>query len=118
MQGQLWTEYIATPSLLEYMAFPRTCALAEIAWSRKDRPAFGDFLNRLRTHLRRLDVQDGLLTRVRRLLLAREFARRTRIPGTPSLVINGQYLVKGNSAEDQLRIASALIAQARSGKAR
>jgi hexosaminidase len=57
VQGQLWTEYIATPSLLEYMAFPRTCALAEIAWSAKDRPAFGDFLHRLRTHLRRLDVQ-------------------------------------------------------------
>ncbi|KRG73685.1 dihydroneopterin aldolase [Stenotrophomonas chelatiphaga] len=49
---------------------------------------------------------------------ARDFARRTRIPGTPSLVINGQFLVKGNSAEEQLRIASALIAQARSGKAR
>ncbi|MBX3751046.1 MAG: beta-N-acetylhexosaminidase [Opitutaceae bacterium] len=57
VQGQLWTEYIATPSLLEYMAFPRTCALAEIAWSAKDRPGFADFLGRLRTHLRRLDVQ-------------------------------------------------------------
>jgi hexosaminidase len=40
------------------MAFPRTCALAEIAWSPKERPAFADFLARLRTHLRRLDVQD------------------------------------------------------------
>jgi len=49
---------------------------------------------------------------------ARDFARRTRVPGTPSLIINGQYLVKGSSAEDQLRIASALIAQVRSGKAR
>jgi len=57
VQGQLWTEYIATPSLLEYMAFPRTCALAEIAWSAKDRPGLPDFLGRLRTHLRRLDVQ-------------------------------------------------------------
>lgn len=53
-----------------------------------------------------------------RLRQAREFAQRTKIPGTPALVINGQYLVKGQSFEDQLRIASALIAQARNGKAR
>jgi hexosaminidase len=58
VQGQLWTEYIATTSRLEYMAFPRTCALAELAWSDKTRPAFADFVGRLRTHLRRLDVQD------------------------------------------------------------
>ena len=58
VQGQLWTEYIPTPGRMDYMAFPRTCALAEIAWSAKDRPAFPDFLGRLRTHLRRLDAQD------------------------------------------------------------
>lgn len=58
VQGQLWTEYIATPSRLEFMAFPRVCALAEIAWCPQDRPDFGHFLTRLKTHLRRLDVQD------------------------------------------------------------
>lgn len=49
---------------------------------------------------------------------ARAFALRTKIPGTPALVINGQYLVKGASFEDQLRIASALIEQSRNGKGR
>lgn len=58
VQGQLWTEYMATPSRLEYMAFPRACALAEVAWSPAPRAAFADFLGRLTTHLRRLDVQD------------------------------------------------------------
>lgn len=58
VQGQLWTEYIATTSRMDFMAFPRTCALAEVAWSPAQRPAFPDFLARLRTHLRRLDVQD------------------------------------------------------------
>jgi len=58
VQGQLWTEYISTPSRLEYMAFPRVCALAEIAWCSKERPDFAHFLTRLKTHLRRLDVQD------------------------------------------------------------
>ena len=40
------------------MAFPRACALAEVAWSPAPRPAFANFLGRLTTHLRRLDVQD------------------------------------------------------------
>lgn len=58
VQGQLWSEYLASPGRLEYMAFPRVCALAEVAWSPVGRPAFPDFLGRLTTHLRRLDVQD------------------------------------------------------------
>lgn len=58
VQGQLWTEYIPTPSRLEFMAFPRVCALAEIAWCPAERPDFAHFLTRLKTHLRRLDVQD------------------------------------------------------------
>lgn len=44
---------------------------------------------------------------------AREFAQRTKVPGTPAIIINGQYLVRGSNFDDQLRIASALIAQAR-----
>ncbi len=58
VQCQLWTEYIATPSRLEYMSFPRVCASSEVAWSSRGRPDFPHFLNRLCTHLRRLDVQD------------------------------------------------------------
>lgn len=58
VQGQLWTEYIPTTSRLEYMSFPRVCALAEVAWSPRERPDFPHFLNRLKTHLRRLDCQD------------------------------------------------------------
>ncbi|MFZ9682105.1 MAG: beta-N-acetylhexosaminidase, partial [Cephaloticoccus sp.] len=52
VQGQLWTEYIATPTRLEFMAFPRVCALAEIAWCPAARPDFAHFLTRLKTHLR------------------------------------------------------------------
>ena len=34
-QGQLWGEYIKTWDKLEYMAFPRMAALAEVAWTEK-----------------------------------------------------------------------------------
>ncbi len=53
-QGQLWSEYIPTPEHMEYMAFPRMCALAEVAWTPKERKAYSDFERRLRPHLERL----------------------------------------------------------------
>ena len=56
VQAQLWTEYIATPDYLEYMAWPRMCALAEIAWTPKDDREYADFSQRLDTHTKRLDA--------------------------------------------------------------
>ncbi|MEI7466751.1 MAG: family 20 glycosylhydrolase, partial [Chloroflexota bacterium] len=53
-QAQLWTEYIKTPAHLEYMAFPRLCALAEVLWSHAASKNYADFLTRLPTQLARL----------------------------------------------------------------
>ncbi|MCM1967914.1 beta-N-acetylhexosaminidase [Streptomyces sp. G1] len=51
-QAQLWTEYARTPAELEYLAFPRLCALADTAWSaHRDWP---DFLRRQGHHQTRL----------------------------------------------------------------
>ena len=44
---------------------------------------------------------------------AREFALRSNVPGTPTVVINGKYRVLGRSLQDMLRITNALIAQRR-----
>jgi hexosaminidase len=52
-QAQLWTEYVSTPDQVEYLAYPRLCALAEIAWSTTPRD-YGDFLRRLEAHALRL----------------------------------------------------------------
>jgi len=57
-QGQLWTEYIPTPGHLEYMAFPRAAALAEVVWCPRGQRHFGGFLDRLVDHLQRLEVVD------------------------------------------------------------
>ncbi len=54
-QGQIWTEYIATPEHVEYMAFPRLCALAEAVWTPAEGRDYADFLARLAVHLQRLD---------------------------------------------------------------
>jgi hexosaminidase len=51
VQFQAWSEYIPDPRHLDYMVFPRACALAEVAWT--GRPATG-FEARLPAHLGRL----------------------------------------------------------------
>jgi hexosaminidase len=57
-QCQLWSEYIPHPKQMEYMAFPRACALAEVVWSRKEQREYDGFLARLAPHLDRLKVLD------------------------------------------------------------
>lgn len=48
---------------------------------------------------------------------AKQFAQRSKIAGTPSLIVNGKYLVKGQSWEDMLRITDHLIARERASGA-
>jgi hexosaminidase len=55
-QAQVWTEYIKTFKQVEYMAFPRACALAEIAWSPQGKKNYAGFLNRLKPQLERFDA--------------------------------------------------------------
>ena len=57
-QANIWTEYIKTPSHVEYMAFPRMLALAEVVWSRPENKDYGDFLRRLNSHVPLLDAQN------------------------------------------------------------
>ena len=54
-QGQIWTEYIAAPQQVEYMAYPRAIALAEVLWTPKDKKDYADFVRRLQIHVARLD---------------------------------------------------------------
>jgi len=54
-QGNVWSEYIPTPALVEYMAYPRACALAEVTWSPAEARDWIDFNQRLKEQLKRLD---------------------------------------------------------------
>jgi len=55
-QGNVWTEYIANIKNLEYMAFPRVCALSEVAWTPKRLKVFSDFQKRMETEYLRLKM--------------------------------------------------------------
>jgi hexosaminidase len=54
-QGNLWTEYIASPAHAEYMAYPRAIALAEVLWTPASQKDWKGFVLRLSNHLERLD---------------------------------------------------------------
>jgi len=56
VQGQLWSESMTSPTIVESKSFPRTCALAEVAWTPQKMRDYKQFTARMKTHYRRLDV--------------------------------------------------------------
>ena len=58
VQGQLWSEYLQTPKQVEYAAYPRLSALAEVGWTPTAQRALDDFMARMAIHLQRLKILD------------------------------------------------------------
>ena len=54
-QGQLWRERMPSLPVVEFRAFPRLSALAEVVWSPPEKKNFADFRVRLGVLLARLD---------------------------------------------------------------
>ena len=52
-QGNVWTEYMAYPSKIEYMIFPRISALSEVLWSPTSKKNWNNFENKLTTQIER-----------------------------------------------------------------
>jgi hexosaminidase len=58
-QAQIWTEYMPNGKHVEYMAWPRLCALSESVWSSQKMRGWDGFKKRLASaHLRRLKYLD------------------------------------------------------------
>jgi len=55
VQANLWTEHIMYEDRLDYMAFPRLLALAELAWTKTENMNYDNFLMRLDKEYRYLD---------------------------------------------------------------
>lgn len=66
VQGNLWSEYIHDAAHLEYMAWPRGSALAEVAWREQGTVDAEDFEARFALHARRLKAMDVLFRKIRR----------------------------------------------------
>ncbi|WP_445282882.1 beta-N-acetylhexosaminidase [Streptomyces sp. DSM 118148] len=82
-QANLWTEVMEDTARVDYQAFPRLAALAEVAWSRLAASAdrdFADFERRMAAHYRRLDA---LGVGYRPPTGPRPWQRRPGVPGRP-----------------------------------
>jgi hexosaminidase len=55
-QANIWTEFMYFGRNVEYMAFPRLCALSEVFWSPKEKRDFEGFERRMKAHGARLDL--------------------------------------------------------------
>ena len=56
IQGNIWGERIPSQQRMWYQAFPRTLAIAEVAWSKPDKMNWDDFNSRLKQQLKRLKI--------------------------------------------------------------
>ncbi len=64
VEGCLWSEMLVAPDRPDYMAYPRICALAEVAWTPQSARSWPDFEARLwQRHLPRLDAE-GIAYRI------------------------------------------------------
>ncbi|MFH8805125.1 beta-N-acetylhexosaminidase [Streptomyces sp. NPDC017936] len=82
-QANLWTEVLEDPARVDYQAFPRLAAFAEVAWSRLPAPAerdFADFERRMGAHYARLDA---LGVAYRPPGGPKPWQRRPGVPGRP-----------------------------------
>ncbi|MPN21601.1 hypothetical protein SDC9_168981 [bioreactor metagenome] len=52
-QGNVWTEYMASATHVEYMVYPRAAALSEVLWSPKESRDYSSFMKRMKTMIRR-----------------------------------------------------------------
>jgi hexosaminidase len=58
-QGNVWTEYMAYPSKVEYMIFPRLSALSEVLWSPKATKNWETFKTKTATQYRRYNIWEA-----------------------------------------------------------
>jgi hexosaminidase len=80
-QAQLWSEQLDSPRRVDYAAFPRLAAFAEVVWSPREARDWPDFDRRLRTaHLARLDAAG---VEYRPLDGPHPWQRRPGVPGWP-----------------------------------
>jgi hexosaminidase len=57
-QANVWTEYIPDKKHVEYMVFPRLCALSEVLWSPENVQNWDNFITRMDKHYLRLDQKN------------------------------------------------------------
>jgi hexosaminidase len=83
-QANMWTEYVATPSHLWYMAYPRVLALSELCWTPPKQKNWPDFKRRAGIALQRLESLN-ITFRIPEVTFAVANAKVVPIPTRPNI---------------------------------
>ncbi|MBN7813151.1 beta-N-acetylhexosaminidase [Algoriphagus sp. H41] len=57
VEAPLWTETVTNRADIDYLAFPRLSAIAEVAWTKKERRSWDSYAKRVPVHGKRWDIQ-------------------------------------------------------------
>ncbi len=57
VEAPLWTETVTDRADMDYLAFPRLTAIAEVAWTKKDRRSWESYSKRVPVHGKKWDIQ-------------------------------------------------------------
>ncbi len=99
VQGTFWTEHVATPDVMEFLALPRLIAVGEAGWSPQSKKNFNSFVQRMRADTTMLNYGGYSYDR------AYLNENKTSTMGTPTvdapaaLPKNGQIYVVRNTVE-------------------
>ena len=109
VQGTFWTEHVATPDVMEFLALPRLIAVGEAGWSPQSKKNFNSFVQRMRADTTMLNYGGYSYDR------AYLSENKTSTMSTPTvdapaaLPKNGQVYVVRNTVEGH---AGAMLADA------
>ncbi len=109
VQGTFWTEHVATPDVMEFLALPRLIAVGEAGWTPQSKKNFNSFVQRMRADSTMLNYGGYSYDR------AYLSENKTSTMGTPmvaapdALPKNGQVYVVRNTVEGH---AGAMLADA------
>lgn len=109
VQGTFWTEHVATPDVMEFLALPRLIAVGEAGWSPQSKKNFNSFVQRMRADTTMLNYGEYSYDR------AYLSENKTSTMSTPTvdapaaLPKNGQVYVVRNTVEGH---AGAMLADA------
>jgi len=57
-QGNVWSEYMYVPELVEYRVYPRIIALAEVNWTKPELKNYESFAQRINNQMVRMDMHN------------------------------------------------------------
>ena len=99
VQGTFWTEHVATPDVMEFLALPRLIAVGEAGWSPQSKKNFDSFVQRMRADTTMLNY--GGYSYDRAYLVEKNISpmNTPTVAAPAALPKNGQVYVVRNTVE-------------------